>query len=80
MPSPERWHGREEELLAGLATIRGDFEEAQKNADYSKANVYAGRRSGCCVGPSLGGRAGRETLLEAEACPSERCAALLGTP
>ena len=43
----ERWHGREEELLAGLATIRGDFEEAQRNGDYSKANVYAGRRSGC---------------------------------
>jgi nitronate monooxygenase len=75
----ERWHGREEELLAGLATIRGDFEEAQRNSDYSKANVYAGQAVGLVRDlPSAAELVGRLSV-EAEACLSERCAALLGT-
>jgi nitronate monooxygenase len=66
-------------LLAGLATIRGDFEEAQRNGDYSKANVYAGQAVGLVRDlPSAAELVGRLSV-EAEACLSERCAALLGT-
>ena len=65
-------------MLAGLATIRADFEEAQRNRDYSKANVYAGQAVGLVRDlPSAGELVGRLSA-EAEACLRERCGALLG--
>jgi nitronate monooxygenase len=74
----ERWHGREEELVAGLATVRADFEEAQRNGDYSEANVYAGQAAGLVWDlPSAGELVGKLSA-EAEACLSERCSTLLG--
>ena len=75
----ERWHGREEELLAGLATIRTDFEEAQRSGDYSKANVYAGQAVGLVRDLPSAGELVERLSAGAEACLSERCAALLGT-
>jgi nitronate monooxygenase len=75
----ERWHGREEELLAGLATIRTDFEEAQRSGDYSKANVYAGQAVGLVRDLPSAGELVERLSVGAEASLSERCAALLGT-
>ena len=74
----ERWHGREEELKARLTAVRPTFEEAQRRGDYSEANVYAGQAVGLVRDvPSAGELVGRLSA-EAEACLSERCAALLG--
>jgi NAD(P)H-dependent flavin oxidoreductase YrpB (nitropropane dioxygenase family) len=65
--------------LRGFVTIRTGLEEAQRNGDYSKANVYAGQAVGLVRDlPSAGELVGRLSA-EAEACLSERCAALLGT-
>jgi nitronate monooxygenase len=73
-----RWHGREEELEAELAAVRAGFEEAQRRGDYSEVNVYAGQAAGLVRDlPSAGELVGRLSA-EAEACLSERCAALLG--
>jgi nitronate monooxygenase len=74
----ERWHGREQELEAERATVRAGFEEAQRRGDYSEANVYAGQAAGLVRDlPPAGELVGRLSA-EAEACLSERCAALLG--
>ena len=74
----ERWHGREEELVGQLSAVRPGFEEAQRRGDYSEANVYSGQAAGLVRDlPSAGELVGR-LAAEAEACLSERCAALLG--
>lgn len=74
----ERWHGREEELEAHLATVRADFKEAQRRGDYSEANVYAGQAAGLVWDLPSAGELVKRLSAEAEACLIERCTALLG--
>jgi nitronate monooxygenase len=65
-------------LEARLSAVRPGFEEAHRRGDYSEANVYAGQAAGLVLNlPSAGELVGRLSA-EAEACLSERCAALLG--
>jgi nitronate monooxygenase len=74
----ERWHGREEELEAGLATVRADFEKAQRRGDYSEAHVYAGQAAGLVRDLPSAGELVERLSAEAEAYLGERCTALLG--
>lgn len=42
----ERWHGREEELVARLPEVQEEFRAARRQEDYSAAHIYAGQSSG----------------------------------
>jgi nitronate monooxygenase len=74
----ERWHGREEELEAQLATLRGNFKEAQRRGNYSEAVVYAGQAAGLVRDLPSAKELVERLSTEAEAYLRERCATLLG--
>ena len=74
----ERWHGKEEELEARLAALRGNFKEAQRSGDYSEAVVYAGQAAGLVRDLPSAKELVERLSTEAEAYLRERCTALLG--
>jgi nitronate monooxygenase len=42
----QRWHGKEEALLAGLKDAQAEFADAWKRLDFATAHIYAGQSAG----------------------------------